>query len=496
MSPVYVKVENFNYFNQEKSQKKWKKFSNFIKKNGKMNIKDKPMLERKIYKRISDFYINNKNKALLITGARQVGKSYIIEAFVKEHYKSFIKVDFIENPNLVKIFDKAQSSEEILLRLSAIYGDKMIPGETLIFFDEIQEYPNIIVQIKYLLESGEYDYILSGSLLGTIFKDIKSMPVGYITIIQMFPLDFEEFAKANNVSDKVLHLLKQSFADKAPLDEFIHRRMLSLFELYLIVGGMPSVVETYIKTKNLRRVAENQISIIELYKKDISKYDKDEKLYLQNIFELIPSELNSKNKRFILKNLNENAKFTKYNNSFLWLKNAGVALTAFVANEPKIPLILSKSANLFKLFFNDVGLLAAMYGNNIQLKILNHETNINFGSIYENLVAQELTAHGFDLYFYNNKKLGEVDYLIESDGKIIPIEVKSGKDYYRHAAMDNLLNNKDYKIESGYVFCNHNIKVDKKTTYYPIYMVMFLDKKQLPNDIIYNEDFSDLNSLV
>ena len=489
-------MENFNYFYQEKSQKKWKKFSNFIKKNGKMNIKDKPMLERKIYKRISDFYINNKNKALLITGARQVGKSYIIEAFGKEHYKSFIKVDFIENPNLVKIFDKAQSSEEILLRLSAIYGDKMIPGETLIFFDEIQEYPNIIVQIKYLLESGEYDYILSGSLLGTIFKDIKSMPVGYITIIQMFPLDFEEFAKANNVSDKVLHLLKQSFADKAPLDEFIHRRMLSLFELYLIVGGMPSVVETYIKTKNLRRVAENQISIIELYKKDISKYDKDEKLYLQNIFELIPSELNSKNKRFILKRMNENAKFTKYNNSFIWLKNAGVALTTFVANEPKIPLILSKSANLFKLFFNDVGLLAAMYGNDIQLKILNHETNINFGSIYENLVAQELTAHGFDLYFYNNKKLGEVDYLIESDGKIIPIEVKSGKDYYRHAAMDNLLNNKDYKIESGYVFCNHNIKVDKKTTYYPIYMVMFLDKKQLPNDIIYNEDFSDLNSLV
>ena len=454
------------------------------------------MLERKIYKRIEDFYKNNRNKALMITGARQVGKSYIIEAFGKEQYKSFIKVDFIENPELVKIFDKAINSEEILLRLSAIYGDKMIPGETLIFFDEIQEYPNIIVQIKYLLETSEYDYILSGSLLGTIFKDIKSMPVGYISIIQMYPLDFEEFAKANNISDKVLQLLKQSFTNKTPLDEYVHQRLLSLFELYLIVGGMPSVIETFINTKNLRRVAENQTSIIQLYKKDISKYDKDEKLYLQNIFELIPSELNSKNKRFILKNLNENAKFTKYNNSFLWIKNAGVALTAFVANEPKIPLILSKSANLFKLFFNDVGLLAAMYGNDIQLKILNHETNINFGAIYENLVAQELTAHGYDLYFYNNKKLGEVDFLLESDGKVIPIEIKSGKDYYRHAAIDNLLANKDYNIESGYVFCNNNIKVDKKITYYPIYMIMFLEKKVLPEDIMYTEDFSDLNSLV
>lgn len=454
------------------------------------------MLERKIYRKIIDFYKNNRNKALMITGARQVGKSYIIEAFGKEHYKSFIKVDFIENPELVKVFENAKNSEEILLRLSAILGDKMIPGETLIFFDEIQEYPNIIVQIKYLLETSEYDYILSGSLLGTIFKDIKSMPVGYISIIQMYPLDFEEFAKANNISDKVLQLLKQSFTEKTPLDEYIHQRLLSLFELYLIVGGMPSVIETFIKTKNLRRVAENQTSIIELYKKDISKYDKDEKLYLQNIFELIPSELNSKNKRFILKNLNENAKFTKYNNSFLWIKNAGVALTAFVANEPKIPLILSKSANLFKLFFNDVGLLAAMYGNDIQLKILNHETNINFGAIYENLVAQELTAHGYDLYFYNNKKLGEVDFLLESDGKVIPIEIKSGKDYYRHAAMDNLLANKDYNIESGFVFCNNNIKVDKKITNYPIYMIMFLEKKVLPNDIMYTEDFSDLNSLV
>ena len=171
-------------------------------------------------------------------------------------------------------------------------------------------------------------------------------------------------------------------------------------------------------------------------------------------------------------------------------------MTAFVANEPKIPLILSKSANLFKLFFNDVGLLAAMYGNDIQLKILNHETNINFGAIYENLVAQELTAHGYDLYFYNNKKLGEVDFLLESDGKVIPIEIKSGKDYYRHAAIDNLLANKDYNIESGYVFCNNNIKVDKKITYYPIYMIMFLEKKVLPEDIMYTEDFSDLNSLV
>ena len=451
------------------------------------------MLQRKISARLEEFYKNKPHKALMIIGARQVGKTYIINEFAKTHYKSVIKVDFIENPEYASVFSKANGAEEILLRMSALFGDKMIPGKTMIIFDEAQQCKELITQIKYLVQNGTYDYILSGSLLGTVFKDIVSAPIGYMNIIEMYPLDFEEFAWANGVGKNVLDSLKRAFEEKITVDAFIHERMLSLFELYLIVGGMPAAVSTYLSTKNLRKVADEQNSIIKLYKHDVSKYDEKNRLYLNDIFDLIPSELNSKNKRFILKNLNEKARFDKYYDSFLWLKNAGVALTCNVADEPKVPLLLSKSQNLFKLFSNDVGLLSAQYGDDIQLKILQHETTINFGSVYENVAAQELTAHGYPLYYYNSKKFGEIDFIIERDGKVLPVEIKSGKDYYRHNAMDNVLEVPEYAIDEGYVFCNGNIEVCGKITYYPIYMIMFLYKKELPNEILFHSDYSDLN---
>ena len=239
----------------------------------------------------------------------------------------------------------------------------------MIFFDEVQECKELITQIKYLVQDGKYSYILSGSLLGTVFKDIISAPVGYMDIVTMYPLDFEEFAWANNVGAKVIDALRGSFEKKKPVDAFIHERMTALFELYLIVGGMPEAVSTYLETKNLRKVADAQSAIIRLYKRDISKYDEKNRLYLNEIFDLIPSELNAKNKRFILKNLNEKARFDKYYDSFLWLKNAGVALPANVVDEPRVPLLLSKSQNLFKLFSNDVGLLAPAARNDDQLRI-------------------------------------------------------------------------------------------------------------------------------
>ncbi|MBR2674799.1 MAG: ATP-binding protein [Mogibacterium sp.] len=453
------------------------------------------MLQRKIYKRIEEFYNGRSNKALMIVGARQVGKSFIVEEFSKTHYESFIKMDFITNPEYVSALAGAGSTEDILLRLSALFGDQMIPGKTMIFFDEVQECKELITQIKYLVQDGTYDYILSGSLLGTVFRDIVSAPVGYMDIIQMYPLDFEEFAIANGVGTKVLGALRKSFETKAPVDSFVHERMMQLFELYLIVGGMPAAVSAYLETKNLRRVADEQNSILRLYRRDISKYDEQNRLYLNEIFDLIPSELNAKNKRFILKNLNEKARFDKYYDSFLWLKNAGVALPVNVVNEPKVPLLLSKSQNLFKLFSNDVGLLAAQYGGEIQLRILQHETAINFGSIYENVAAEELTAHGYTLYYYNSKKFGELDFVIEEDGKVLPIEIKSGKDYYRHNAMDNVLKQSDYGIEEGYVFCGGNIEQIDKITYFPIYMLMFLQKKELPEVILFETDFSDLGDL-
>lgn len=451
------------------------------------------MIYRKMLKKIDDFFKTHK-KALLITGARQTGKTYIIRDYVKNSKKTLVEINFIENVSARNLFDNVSSANDVLFRISAIANVPLVPGKTVIFFDEVQEAKEIVTAIKFLVEEGSYQYILSGSLLGVELEDIRSVPVGYMDIFEMFPLDFEEFCIANNVSKNVLENLSECFLCKKPVDELVHQKMLELFRLYLIAGGMPEVVDSYCKTHNLQIVKNLQTGILNLYKKDISKYDKQNKLYLEEIFSLIPAELNSKNKRFILKNLNENFKFSRYEHSFIWLKDAGVALPAFCASAPELPLVLSRSTNLFKLFLSDVGLLAAMYMNGIQLKILNKEQDINFGSVYENAVAQEFRAHGFDLYYFNNKKMGELDFLIEYKNQVLPIEIKSGKNYSRHIAMDNVLSSTKFKISEGYVFCNENVKVKEKITYYPIYMIMFIKNPDLPENFIYNPDFSVLQS--
>lgn len=450
------------------------------------------MLERKIKKNIQSFFNSADQKALLITGARQVGKTYIIEEEGQKAYPVFVKINFIEDPSAKSLFENAENTASIMLRLSAVSGKDLIPGKTLIFFDEVQECKEIVTAIKYLVEDGRYKYILSGSLLGIELKDIRSVPVGYLDIIQMYPLDIEEFSRTLGVSDRIFSYLFECFENAACVDTVIHEKMMEIFRLYLITGGMPQVVSKYLETNNIREVVRTQQSIIALYKKDISKYDPDSKLYLEEIFDLIPSELNAKNKRFILKNLNENFKLSRYNNSFIWLKDAGAALPVYCASEPAVPLLLSKSTNLFKLFLTDVGLLAAMYMDDIQIKILKKETDINFGAVYENAAAQELKAHGYNLFYFNSKKQGEVDFLIEQAGEVIPIEIKSGKSYARHSALNNLLANPDYNINKAYVFYNENTRKTDKIIYYPIYMLMFLQKKQLPDDMVYMPDISIL----
>lgn len=448
------------------------------------------MIERKVEQRLERF--RQEDKALLITGARQVGKTFIIREFGKQAYQSFIEINFLEDKTAASLFENARDSRDLLLRLSAIADKPLIPGQTLIFFDEVQECPEIVTAIKFLVEEGSYRYILSGSLLGVDLKDIRSVPVGYMDIVQMYPLDFEEFALANRVSPNVIDALREAFEEKRPVDAVVHERMMALFRLYLVVGGMPAAVMKYLETNNLRDVIGEQQAIIALYKKDIARYDPEEKLYLEDIFDLIPSELNCKNKRFILKNLNENFKFSRYSNSFLWLKDAGVALATFCVAEPTVPLRLSKSSNLFKLFLSDVGLLASMYMDHIQVKILNGEKSINFGAVYENAAAQELKAHGFDLYYFNSKKQGELDFLIERNGHVLPIEIKSGKDYTKHAALSNVLANEDYDIPEAYVFQNDNVSQTGKITYYPIYMLMFVEKQDQSGDMVYTIDLGPL----
>lgn len=304
-------------------------------------------------------------------------------------------------------------------------------------------------------------------------------------------MDVEEFFIACGVQRTVLEKIKNCFEQKIPVDDFIHKKMMQLFRLYLIVGGMPAVVKTYLETNNIQKVVARQKEIIKMYRADISQYDPAEKLHIRDIFDLIPAELNAQNKRFILKNLNENIKFSRYENSFVWLRDAGVALPTYNVEVPEPPFELAKCRNLFKLFSSDVGLLACQYAGGIQLQILNGETVLNFGAVYENAVAQELRAHGFDLYYFNNKKQGELDFIVKKEDRAVPIEVKSGKSYERHNALKNVMANDSYAINEAYVLYNDNVKASGKILYVPVYMTMFICEKEI-GEYIYKVDLGGL----
>lgn len=436
------------------------------------------MLERKISRYIEHFYEVNKG-ALLLSGARQIGKTYSVRRFAEKKFKSFIEINFVDNPDAVGIFSNAKNSSDILLRLSAFVNQPLIKGETLIFFDEVQLCPEIVTAIKFLVDDGRYRYIMSGSLLGVELNNLRSVPVGYMEVKEMYPLDLEEFMWAVGVNEDVIASLKKSWEEKKHVDDFVHKKMMDVFRLYLIVGGMPAAVMSYKENNNLQDVMASQREIISLYKKDISQYDEKRSLKIKEVFDLIPSELNSKSKRFFIKDINAKARAEMYENEFFWLKNAGVAIPVFNVDEPKLPLKLASSRNLFKLFSNDVGLLACQYSDGIQLKILTGDDAINHGSVYENVVAQELLAHGFDeLYYYNSKKMGELDFILEYDGNVFPVEVKSGKDYSRHRALNNILTCPEYDIPQAVVLCNNNFEVKDNVIYVPIYMMMFLQKER------------------
>lgn len=449
------------------------------------------MLTRTVDRILIDHFKISKT-ALLIEGARQIGKTFSIRQFGKK-FKTYIEINFIEQPEAISLFKDLSNTKDLLARLSLFTKQKLIKRDTLIFFDEVQICPEVITYIKFLVDEGSYNYILSGSLLGIEINALRSVPVGYLTIKRMFPLTFREFALNLGLNSSILENLETSFKEKKPVDDFIHKKMMELFRVYLVVGGMPAAVNRYIETNNLNEVIDIQNQIVNLYKKDITQYDKNNKLAIAQIFELIAPQLNSQNKRFIIKDIKSGVKFDRYENSFLWLKDAGVALPVYNVETPKIPLKLSKSRSLFKFFMSDVGLLASEYSQGIQLKIISGDDKLNYGAIFENYIAQELTACEHDLYYYNNKKRGELDFLIEYDGEVLPIEVKSGKDYKVHRALSNIMDCGEFNLNKALIFNNSNLKVEGKLTYAPIYMAMFLKQEINDEDSIYKIDLSELN---
>lgn len=428
-------------------------------------------------------WLSESKKALLVTGARQVGKTHLIETTLQKNKINYVKFDLIENPEVVEVLHsvKTDGVETLISRLTVLTDKALVPGETVIFFDEIQRFKEIVTKVKYLVEEGSFRYIFSGSLLGVSLVGLHSAPVGFMETIEMFPLDLEEFYLAIGLKPSTISQLKTCFNELHPVDPFVHKTLIDAFYNYLVIGGMPEAVQTYINTHDYNKVMNVHNTIIPQYKLDFTQYESEnKKLHLINTYELIPAELNEKNKRYFFSHLDKNLKLDRYQETFEWLNNAGVSISVYNISEPKLPLLLNKKSNLFKLFLSDVGLLSSIYGRATIIETLAKKQNLNYGALFENAVAQELHAHGYKGYFFNSKKQGEIDFVIEHENKCIPIEVKSGKDYSVHSALHNVLSNDNYKIEKAYVLCNENLKVDGKIIYLPIYMVMFFDEKNTP----------------
>lgn len=432
------------------------------------------MLKRKIEKDIEK-WLDKSEKALLVYGVRQAGKTFIIRECLKRNGCEYIEFNLINQPELVEILRDSTGIDDLIIKLSLYSEKKIIPGKTIFFFDEIQRYKEIVTKIKFLVEDKRFRYILSGSLLGVEIVNLKSAPVGYLQTLNMYPMDFEEFLQIFSVDETIINNLRNCFVTKTKVDEIIHNKIMEMFNIYLIIGGMPAAVERYRNTENIDEVMEEHRAIIEQYKLDFTQYEEENrKLIITHIYELIPAELNEKNKRFMIADINKNLRYDRISDSFVWLWKSGVALGVFNTTEPTIPLMLNEKSALFKLFISDVGLLTTIYGKSCKLKIVNKEGDINKGAVFENVVAQELHAHGYPLYYYNSKKQGEIDFIVEQNGKSLPIEVKSGKAYNKHSALNNLLDVKEYGIEEAFIFTNDNVKIEGKFNYLPIYMVMFL----------------------
>ena len=431
-------------------------------------------LKRKCGDRIKRWYRESK-KALLVRGARQVGKTHLIRSVLGELKCDFLEINLIETPQAVSVLEQAHSADELILGLSTVTEHRLIRGKSVIFIDEVQVCKEMVTKIKFLTEEGSFRYILSGSLLGVELTGLSSAPVGYLSILDMYPLDFEEFLQVSHIGGDIIEMLEDSFLRRIPVMDAVNEKLLTLFTRYLTVGGMPEAVSTFADTNSLQDVLTIHRDIRNLYRLDFTKYEaEDKRLLISNAYDLVPAELLKQNRRFIVTDIQKGLRFERIQSTFLWLYNAGVVIPAFNATEPRVPLRLNEKQSLFKLYLSDVGMLTSEYGMNTKRMLIGKDQNLNAGGIYENAIAQELLSKGHRIYYYNSNRQGELDFIVEYGGHVMPIEVKSGKDYRIHSAINNCLKNPEYEIEEAFVFANCNISRNEKVTYLPVYMCMFL----------------------
>ena len=439
-----------------------------------------------------DEWLRESDKALLVTGARQTGKTWIIRDVVKQSEYDLFEINFIDQPDMAAYLNTRMSADDFLVRLKMIMPEHYLPNRTVVFFDEIQKCPEIVTKIKFLVEEGSFRYVMSGSLLGVELKGIASAPVGYMSTLKLYPMDFEEFMIANSISQATLTMLWEKYEKSEALDDFIHEKLLSLFFIYMIVGGMPDAVRTFVETNDIRATDRVIRDIHTLYKADFTQYEQeDKKLKLISVYDMIPAELNKQNKKFVFSMLDKELKFDRYENSFLWLKDAGVALPVYNVGTPIVPLKASESTNVFRLFSSDTGLLTGAYPAETKMELLAHNSEINNGAHFENAVAQQLVANGFEPYFCKKNKIGELDFVIEMEGSVAAIEVKSGKNYKKHPALDRFLGLPEYHIQKAFVLSGGNVEKSGQVTYLPIYMT-YLIREQAVEKLIVKPDTEGL----
>lgn len=439
------------------------------------------MLYRKISKRIETYLSSDSDRMLLIDGARQIGKSYIVRWVGQKMFSNYIEINMEEDKLGDRIFADAKTTKDFYMALSVVAGDKMKDKEnTLVFMDEIQAYDHLLTLVKFLMREKKFTYIASGSLLGVTLKNTQSVPIGSLDVEHMYPMDFEEFLYANGVGGMAIESMRDSFMNNQALSDALHNKMMDLFKKYLLVGGLPKAVETFVESRNVVEFRSVQKEAYDLYGVDATKYEEEhsKKLKIRRIFDMIPSNLENKKKRVVIKNIEDKSwkRANDYLDEFDYLISAGIALEVKAVSTPTYPLVENSGKNLIKLYLNDVGILSGIfYRNNIKA-VMADVRSVNLGSVYETVVAQELKAHGYSLYYYDNKKNGEVDYLIDDADSLsnIPIEVKSGKDYTVHSALDKFLSNDEYHIQRAYVLSNEQrVYTEKGVTYIPIYYIMF-----------------------
>ncbi len=445
-------------------------------------------MKRKIYSRLLEWKEkDNGNCALLLDGARRVGKSYIAEEFGINEYKSYLLIDFAHLPQEVRsIFENDINDFDLFFnKLSAYYRKTLYRRDSLIIFDEVQRYPTARELIKYLVADGRYDYLETGSLISLRMNVENIVIPSEEEHIEMFPMDFEEFLWAMG-DEKTIPFLKECFENLRPLGQAMHRRVMNDFRQYILVGGMPQAVEAYMKSKSFEDTDRIKRRILRLYREDITKFAKGYEAKVLAVFDEMPSQLSKTEKKYKLSNIDKGARFREYENAFLWLTEAMVVNTCYNATEPTVGLSMSEEHTTRKCYMGDTGLLVThsfmddkFTDNELYRDILLDRLHVNEGMLMENIVAQELRVSGHKLFFYsrsdtnNRENHMEIDFLIRKKRKICPIEVKSGG-YRKHSSLDKFQSKFKGKIGQAYILYTKDIVVKDDVVHLPIYMAMFL----------------------